>query len=201
MIEAGESEQILWGDGNWIFWDVGFATERKSSGLLIGDEEPKCLRFADATRQIVEHVTRAESPTGLVIEAPLSVCFNKHGNPTGRSVEKERTMEGQTKTRYWYMGLGCSVTVLAMYLMRAIAEASPKNPVRLFEGFVSFKDHADRTDHGLDAKLLREVAREPVRFANCIVSSDRLQADPEDKIVSAFKVCGFAFGVPAVIKK
>lgn len=49
--------------------------------------------------------------------------------------------------------------VAAMYLIRAISEAAPNNTVRLFEGFISYKDRADGTDHCGDVELLREVVR------------------------------------------
>ena len=120
MIEAGTREQIDWGGGNWVFLDIGFSANRPSSGLAIRDAPPMRTQFADAKRRIVEHITRANSATSFVIEAPLSVCFNKNGNPTGRKIEKE-TIEGKTKTRYWHAGLGCSVMVAAMYLIRAIS--------------------------------------------------------------------------------
>src|SRR4051794_21199759 len=126
MIERGKREQISWGDGR-VFLDVGFAAAKRSSGLFFGDGDAKCFEFAEARDQIVEHVKRAASLTNLVIEAPLSVCFNKNGNPTGRRFEKE-TSDGNTKTRYWYTGLGCSVLVAATYLIRRITEAAPKKP-------------------------------------------------------------------------
>ncbi len=196
MIEPGTHEQIKWGDGNWVFWDVGFATERRSSGLLIGDGEPDCYQFASATRKIVEYVMHAESPTSLVIEAPLSVCFNKKGNPTGRSIEFAE-IKGET-SRYWHQA--CGIMVAATYLIRAISNGSLKSPVRLFEGFVSYKDKWT-TDHCMDVRLLREVVKKPTKFAACIVSGDALRVDSEDEIFSAFKVCGLDCGVPAVIQR
>jgi hypothetical protein len=68
MMEAGRREQINWGDGNWVFLDVGFSERKRSSGILIGGEKSEPLRFADATRKIVEHVKCAASLTNLVIE-------------------------------------------------------------------------------------------------------------------------------------
>ena len=73
--------------------------------------------------------------------------------------------------------------------------------MRLFEGFVSYKDRADGTDHCGDVELLRQVVRDATRFADCIVSGDDLRADPGDDIVSAFRVCGTDCGVPAVIRR
>jgi hypothetical protein len=199
MIEAGTREQVKWGDGNWLFLDVGFSANKSSSGLLVSNGKPCCVQFGEATRRIVDHVTRSTCTTNLLIEAPLSVCFNKSGNPTGRLIEKE-AIEGKTKTRYWHNGLGCSVMVAAMYLIRDISEAAPTSQVRLFEGFVSYKDRTVKTDHCADVELLREVVKDPGRFAECIISVDGLRG-PDDKIVSAFKVCGSDCGVPAVIKR
>jgi hypothetical protein len=179
--------------------DIGFSANKSSSGLLIGDGEPHTLQFGEAKRRIVEYVRRATSPTSLVIEAPLSVCFNKSGNPTGRLIERE-SVEGKTKTRYWHAGLGCSVMVAAMYLIRDIADAAPANQVRLFEGFVSYKDRAVRTNHRADALLLRDVVKDPRRFSDCIIVADKL-CGPGDKIVSALKVCGMDCDVPPVIKR
>jgi len=157
------------------------------------------MEFGDATRRIIDHVKHASSTTNLVIEAPLSVCFNKDGNPTGRLIEKE-TREGKTQTRYWFMGPGCPVMVAAMYLIRHICESSPTSQVRLFEGFVSYKDPKVKTDHRADVELLREVVKDPKHFAGCIINADCL-ARPGDKIISAFKVCGLDCGVPLVIKR
>jgi hypothetical protein len=198
MIEAGKPDEIKWNDGNWVFLDIGFSERSRSCGLLIGDERPARFRFGEAKLRIVEHIAAANSTTHLVVEAPLSVCFNKDGNPTGRRIEKE-VFDGRTKTRYWHLGLGCGVMVAAMYLMRAIATASPKSPVRLFEGFVSYKD--DPTDHLADVMLLRDVVKEPDKFKECIVSADQLAVTSNDVILSAFEVCGWYYGVPAVIKR
>jgi hypothetical protein len=48
-----------------------------------------------------------------------------------------------------------------MYLIRDIADAAPANQVRLFEGFVSCKDRAVRTNHRAHVVLLREVITDP----------------------------------------
>jgi hypothetical protein len=68
MIEAGTREQIKWGDGNWVFLDVGFSATKPSCGLIIGETKPVRIQFGDATRRIVEHV---DQETHLVIEAPF----------------------------------------------------------------------------------------------------------------------------------
>jgi hypothetical protein len=153
--------------------DVGFSADKSSSGLLIGDGESDRVQFGEASRRIIDHLKRATSPTNLVIEAPLSVCFNKNGNPTGRLIEKE-AVEGKMKTRYWHAGLGCSVMVAAMYLIRDISEACQTSHVRLFEGFVSYKYRNVKTDHSADVKLWREVVKDPKAFSACIICAEGL---------------------------
>jgi hypothetical protein len=153
--------------------DVGFSADKSSSGLLIGDGESDRVQFGEASRRIIDHLKRATSPTNLVIEAPLSVCFNKNGNPTGRLIEKE-AVEGKMKTRYWHAGLGCSVMVAAMYLIRNISEACQTSHVRLFEGFVSYKYRNVKTDHSADVKLWREVVKDPKAFSACIICAEGL---------------------------
>jgi hypothetical protein len=108
-------------------------------------------------------------------------------------------IDSKTETRYWHQA--CGIMVAAMYLMRALADARPKQSVRLFEGFVSYKKAGKRSDDCGDVELLREVVQHPERFAECIVSGDDLRASPGDRIVSAFDVCGLKCGVPVVIKR
>jgi hypothetical protein len=198
MLSAGTREQVTWGDGNWLFLDVGFSANSASSGLLVSDGNPCAVQFGGARRRILDHVKHANSPTNLVIEAPLSVCFNRDGNPMGRLIERD-SIGGKTKTRYWHAGLGCSVMVAAMYIVRGIADVAPASQVRLFEGFVSYKDRAVKTDHRADVVLLREVVKDPQRFSDCIICEDGL-CGSGDNIVSAFKVCGTDCHVPPVIK-
>jgi hypothetical protein len=200
MIEAGTREQIKWGDGNWVFLDVGFSAIRPSCGLLIGAANPIRIQFGEATQRIVDYLRRAERPTQLVIEAPLSVAFNVKGNPVGRRFERE-AIKGKTTTRYWHAGLGCAVMVAAMYLVRGIMDGAPAASVRLFEGFVSYKERGAKSDDRNDVLLLREVILDPARFADCILIEDDLKTDPGDEIVSAFRVCGLMGGVPPVIKR
>jgi hypothetical protein len=77
MLGAGTIEQVDWNDNAWLFLDIGFSANKSSSGLLVGNGEPRTLQFGEASRRIVEPVRCATSPTSLVIEAPLWVCFNR----------------------------------------------------------------------------------------------------------------------------
>src|SRR5258708_34449410 len=93
MIEAGKPGQISWGDGNWIFLDIGFSgasgARGKTCGLVIGTSEPECVAFDQAKARIVQHIVDARSAVNLVIAAPLSVCFTRMGNAAVRSIGRE----------------------------------------------------------------------------------------------------------------
>lgn len=129
----------------------------------------------------------------MVIEAPLSVCFDAKGNPKGRSVEKDGA-----RTRYWYCGAGAVVMVAATYMIRDIHESGSR--VRLFEGFVSFKKKSIRSDHLQDARQLREAVKNSERSAATIYSAEKLKMDPGDVLTSACSMAGIDCGIPAVIK-
>jgi hypothetical protein len=195
MIEAGRPEQIRWEDATWVFLDLGFSNNARSCGLLIGDESPRCLRFADAKREVLSHVFSAQRPVHIVLEAPLSVCFDQRGNPKGRAVDTEGK-----QARYWYFGAACAVMVAAMYLVRPIVEGNLPVAVRLFEGFVSHKKAGTRSNHQRDVCLLREVVKNPGAFSSSIHPAESLRSDPTDEISSAFRIVGFDCGVPVVIK-
>jgi hypothetical protein len=193
MIHAGRGSQIGWGNGNWIFLDVGFSGKTASCGFLVGDGKPACLKFAQAKSEIKRQCARIKS-LNLVIEAPLSVCFDVYGNPSGRSIE----IYG-SQTRYWYIGPGCSVMVASMYLLRELDSLMGNISIRLFEGFISYKtDKA--SNHEEDVEALRRVVRDPMKFLSSIIEGDQLKRNPTDQLFSAFRVQGLDYGVPAVIK-
>jgi hypothetical protein len=195
MISAGKESDVTWDNGNWIFLDIGFSNKGRTCGLAFADESPQKLTFGTAARSIVDSLRNRNGLINLVIEAPLSVSFDKNGNPKGRKIEKR-----DSDTRYWYAGLGCAVMTAAMYLIRDIHEATkdlPNIQVRLFEGFVSFKEMG--TDDRDDVCALREKVRNALEHQKSILGPDELITSEDDEICSAFRVAGLDFGVPAVI--
>jgi hypothetical protein len=195
MISAGKKSEVVWGDGNWIFLDIGFSSNGRTCGYASGDEDPQNLTYADARKAVIEKLREQNGFISLVIEAPLSVCFDSKGNPKGRRIERRGS-----KTRYWYSGLGCSVLTAAMYLIRDIqkeTEGLPHIRVRLFEGFVSFKDAG--TDHAEDVSDLRRIVKNALQHQDSICSSEELKFCEDDDLYSAFRVAGLDCGVPAVI--
>ena len=196
MIRAGSTTEISSSSGEWLILDIGFANNAASSGLLINKEPPVELRCNEAVEKICRFISKSEEPVNLVIEAPLSVAFDVNGNPKGRSVEKQGT-----KTRYWYVGLGCTVMVASLYLMRAITEATPKVEVRLFEGFVSFKEADKKSNHSRDVELLREIVENPTQYSGAIIEPETLKMAESDVLKSAFLVAGIYAGIPPIIMR
>lgn len=87
----------------------------------------------------------------------------------------------------------------ACYLLRAISDAPRKREVRLFEGFVSFKDRGSRSDHCADVHAPKDVVWRK-RGAGRIIGPESLCRSDRDAIRSAFEVAGMDFGVPPVIE-
>ena len=193
MIRAGTIEEIDWESGYWIFLDIGFSNKSSSCGLLFGNGQPYEVQFVEAVSDIYNFVSNRKAPVNLVIEAPLSVAFDMKGNPKGRKPEKHNG-----KTRYWYVGLGCSVLVAATYLMKALSEIQTKNEIRLFEGFVSFKSKEKISNHSNDVLALRASIKNPSQ--ETIVRPNEMKMDASDVLSSAFKVSGMDYGVPPIIQ-
>jgi hypothetical protein len=192
-IRAGQIAEADLSSGAWAFVDPGFSRNAKSCGLVDADGEPSRLTFAQLEAELVALVRRAGGPLNLVIEAPLSVAFGPKGNPVGRSVE----LRGR-QSRYWYVGLGCSVLVAATYLLRALTDACPEREVRLFEGLVSFKPRGTRSSHCDDVLQLRQVILGD-RAVGRVVPPEELAGSPEHSLKSAFAVSGMDYGIPPVL--
>lgn len=194
MIRAGLLSEATQTSAEWVFIDLGFAQSAKSCGLLVGDGTPKEVSFSQLRTEVLKIVSSDGKPLNLLIEAPLSVAFNARGNPTGRSIERRGK-----QTRYWYVGLGCSVLVAATYLLRAIHDARPNREIRLFEGLASFKPKGVRSSHSNDVLSLRELVWSGGLKSGRIVPPEELSASQEDRVQSAFLVAGMDFGVPPIV--
>lgn len=193
-IEAGRKSQVQWANENWIILDIGFSNHTKTCGLILPDRGPECVEFAQAEQRIVEQLENSISTVNLLIEAPLSICFDANQNPKHRSIEKQGK-----KNRFWYVGPGCAVMIAAMYLIREIHEAKIGVRVRLFEGFLSYKDRSEKSDHTGDVRRLQDAIKNSARLSNSIYEGNQLKADPSDTLSSAFCVAGLDCGIPAVI--
>ncbi len=195
MIRAGTINEVTPDSGNWVYIDIGFSNKSKSCGLLFGNNEPEELLFNEAVKKICDYIVRSSSPINLVIEAPLSVSFDSKGNPKGRKIEKQKE-----KTRYWYVGLGCVVLVGSLYLIKAISELSNQHEIRLFEGFISFKNKNEKSSHSKDVKILREIVNNRNK-QNEVISGAELKMDDTDKLQSSFLVAGLDYGIPPILMR
>lgn len=196
MIQAGKVSDINWSKGTWLIVDIGFSNTKKSCCLLLGDSEPEPLQFGEAICRVV-NITKCETLLNLVIEAPLSVAFDKSGNPKTRSIDKK-----EKQSRPWYVGPGCVVMVASMYLLRRLCDSCPSARVRLFEGFVSFKSKETRSSHSDDVRLLRDAIKKEGTQIPRFYKPEELKEDPDDEIRSAFEVMNLTdidTGIPAVI--
>jgi hypothetical protein len=193
-IRAATVAEAKRSSGEWVFVDLGFASNAKTCGMLIDEGEACTLSFSELKSRIASICSTGSAPLNLLLEAPLSVAFGPTGNPTGRSVESRN---GQI--RYWYLGLGCSVLVAATYLLRLVHDLPPKREIRLFEGLVSFKPKGAPSSHTRDVIELRALAWGLNAFPGRIVAPEELALDEGDHLMSAFRVSGMDFGVPPVI--
>jgi hypothetical protein len=198
MIRAGRIDEICSESGKWVIIDIGFANNTRSSGLLLGQDFCGDLQFSEAVNRISDYVSVQTGPVNLLIEAPLSVAFDHNGNPKGRSIERQT----DNTPRYWYLGVGCQVMVAALYLTKALLQANPNADIRLFEGFVSYREvRRQNRPHYSDALLLKEVVDHPDTYADAIFSGDSLKIDATDGLHSAFLVSGIDPGIPPIIKR
>ena len=193
-ISAATMDQLSRDGCDWAFVDLGFAASKKSCGVLLNNGEPQVLRFCDLLAWISTVVLDGSRPLNLVLEAPLSVAFNASGNPTGRSVERR----GST-TRYWYVGLGASVSLSAMYLLRLLVQLDTQREIRLIEGLASFKPKEEKSSHAGDVVALRAVGWNEPGASGCVVPPGQLKINETDVLISAFKVAGMDVGIPPVI--
>lgn len=193
MIYSGEIEDIRWNDGNWLIFDIGFSNKRETCALLFNNRKPDVYQYNEAVTE-VQKIIQSFEKLNLVIEAPLSVAFDNHGNPKGRSVEKMGN-----RTRYWYFGPGSTVLLATTYFLRRIKDSNPNVNIKLFEGFVSYKDRGKTSDHLRDVKLLKRAIMSPNPLQYC-KQPHELKMDDDDVLESAFKVAGMDFGIPPVIQ-
>lgn len=195
-IASASIDDVRQDSGDWVFVDIGFAKQgKKSSGIAIGEARPDEVEFASLAPLIMEEMCRGSGPMNLLIEAPLSVAFDAKGNPAGRCIEKRGS-----ETRYWYVDLGCSVLTAAAYLLDRLNKSVFTRPVRLVEGFASFKSKASgKSSHADDVRKLRDVAWGRDGAQGRVVSPGGLKVKPDHRLVSAFKISGMDFGVPPVV--
>ncbi len=168
--EINEIEDI----SNWFIVDVGYSSRNQSSGILrvrnnkYTDKDLQDVGFSKLKKRFNDfYEENKNKKIGLVLEAPLSILFNKDGNPLGRGFEiefsEEYTKKGNKKiiaTRYWYYGAGATVTLGALEFIKRIESLLANDNIYLFEGFVSFKNKdIEKEEHYKDAELLYKAIK------------------------------------------
>jgi hypothetical protein len=203
-IRAGTLDQLHQRGGDWVFVDLGFSRDNKTCGFLylpeslpLGSAKPDAvaLTFGALTKNVAEMVRQDGPPLHLVLEAPLSAAFGADGNPMGRSVEKQAN-----KTRYWYAGLGCSVLVASLYLLKAIVDACPVREIRLFEGLVSFKDGTKPSDHIADVQILRDVVWSGGTQGGSFCEPAPLDSHRKASVVATLGLLGLEISPPPIVQ-
>ena len=203
QIKSGTVKDIHERKGEWLFIDLGYKEKGESTGVLhIMGRSGKVkicevLTFGDAVRRTQEVAQQVVCPPlNLVIEAPLSVTFNRDNNPTGRACD----VKGSQR-RYWYIQPAPPLIFFAGYLLKELKEwvnFHGQCEVRLFEGFVSFKEQGSKSDHLEDVKALRDAVWDPKQCQ--IFVPERLKRRESDYCESAFGFMGMDFGIPPVIR-
>jgi hypothetical protein len=198
---AGTLSELERPVGEWVFVDIGFARASKTCGYLLASANARndvgagcAVSYGELTKRLIEVARRPDGPVHIVLEAPLSAAFGGDGNPLGRAVEKR-----ESKTRYWYVGLGCQVLVASLYLMKAILDATPAREIRLFEGLVSFKDGSAPSNHCADVEALRAVIWSGGRGGR-FVEPEALACKGESRCGSTLALLGIDIEPPPIIE-
>ena len=201
VIRAGTREELQDAHSKeWLFVDIGFSSKSRSCGYLhlrAGNDRKQlsatASTFADLVARLLSILQEGTSPLNLVIEAPLSVAFGENGNPCGRTCEKR-----EHETRYWYVGLGCTVLVAAQFLLSELNKAQRTREIRLFEGFVSFKTGQGPSDHKADVRSLANVVLSGGTQGGRFVESQAL--DGKGHVRSLGKLLGMNFVPPLIVE-
>ena len=208
-IRAGAVEELRQDSVEWLFVDVGFSSTDKSCGVLKNKEKPQTMKFGNLVGSVIQEAqSPASSPLNLLLEAPLSVAFDKHGNPTRRSTDSEES-EGREEYRDWWYNAGSSTLLATGHLLRRVYESGLQREVRLFEGFASFKSTRPKWDriesfsktdwpHIEDLLRLRCAALDVSR--KFVTDQDNLKTPTVASLISAFKFADMDFGIPPVVK-
>jgi hypothetical protein len=179
--------------------DLGFAERDETCGLAwrcgAAPEEAASTTFGGCIRRIAELVTAAEARAALIIEAPLSGCFNADGNPMARDYGETRANGRSLESgRGWYCGAGAIVALGAVFFLRRLRDALGKSDatIVLFEGFVSFK--RKKSEHVDDARKLLEM------FVGNETRGYTVRAPARGEMITSLEVLGEkAQGAPLVL--
>jgi len=119
-----------------IVVDLGFSSNKASCGLKAPGEDARNRSFGPMA-QDVRRLLRKHPSSVLVLEAPLSGCYAKSGNPRRRGAFEDATEEADAKG--WHHGAAPAVALAAQRLLTLLAE-DPElrdQEIRLAEAFLT----------------------------------------------------------------
>lgn len=189
QIRAGSFCDIRKDSGKWMIVDLGFSAKKRSCGIWTEADDACVAEFGQLVKRVIEEARKSDPrPLNLLLEAPLSVAFNKRGNPTRRRCDTSK----DGKHRVWYVNAGATTLIAANHLLQKLNGCQIQRDVRLFEGFVSFKGpkvEAARSKkrvnpHERDGLLLKNAVWNP--NTACIFTPGELQQNEGDAVKSAF---------------
>ena len=166
-IIAGSTDSIKNSDikkdpAEWLIVDIGFSMEDRSCCVWTGTEGAKVVTFGNLV-QLLKLEFRKKDPLdlNLVIEAPLSIAFQKNGNPTLRACYRlpDKSSTGQSQSRPWYTNAGATTFIAAQTLFRELRLCQVRRTVGLFEGFLSFKRSGDESITKGEAGHIEDVLK------------------------------------------
>lgn len=124
--------------------DLGFSGTSRSCGVAsVDDAGTRNLvrrTFSECVAEAATHVHRYGECV-LVVEAPLSACFDGRGNPCARG-----SFEASPKPRWWSLRAGATMALAAQHFLRFLEQRMDGGTLHLIEGFVVGPDSgADET--------------------------------------------------------
>lgn len=130
--------------------DLGFSGTSRSCGVATFDGKrtlsPVKRTFSECVSEVADHVNH-HGKCVLVVEAPLSACFNARGNPCARG-----PFEGMPKPRWWSLRAGATMALAAQHFLRFVQQRMGDGTLHLVEGFVVGPDSG--ADEKVAAHLL-----------------------------------------------
>ena len=215
-ISAGSVNDIHMDSGHWMIVDIGFSTRDPKCGVWTLTGGFDSMTFAALQRRVIQEAEDAyPSRLNLLIEAPLSVAFNRHGNPSRRLCD-EIVINNKPAHRDFYVNAGATTLIAADHFLRALLWSQRHGEVRLFEAHVSFKTKDNPSSEYEDVMKLKEIVCNPttaciahphtvgssgnsIHSRACIFSPEQLRKPQGDCVQ-----CAFAFLnkhlVPPVIR-
>ena len=179
QIRAGSVGEICKDSGEWVIVDLGFSAKQRSCGIWTeAYEEPVVLTFGCLVKRVCKEARAGayRGPLNLLLEAPLSVAFNEARNPTRRRCDAK-----DGKYRDWYVNAGATTLIAADHLLRNLNGCQIQREVRLFEGFVSFKDPNDKAK--TQDERMQEHKRDVLQLKRAICDPNTACIfDPEDLV-------------------